>query len=214
VRFPKDEFIGTLREVIKVSVGVNKDVLYLEKLDSAVGNSMFRDGLALVGMGFKADDIRKLMEIKKAQNEAALAQCSVMFFNMAKMGPAFGLLGTLVGLIILLYYHMGEGNMEKIASSMGVALSATLYGVGLANLIFQPLAEYMQYNAERGAALDDMVIEGTVQIRERRHPIYLVQTLKAYMPREEYDAIERVMREEMAAAGGKAPDASRDKAVA
>lgn len=200
IRFPKDDFKESLRDIMRVCVGVNRDVLYLEKVDQQVGNAMFRDGLSLVAMGFKADEVRKLLEIKKAQNEASLARCSVFYFNLAKMGPAFGLLGTLVGLIILLYYHMGEGNMEKVASSMGVALTATLYGVGIANLIFQPLAEYLQYNAERGAALDDMIIEGTVQIRERRHPLYLMQALKAYLPREEYDEIDAVIREEMAQA--------------
>lgn len=213
IRFPKDDFVATLREIVRVSVGMSKDVLFLEKLDTQVGNAMFRDGLGLVGMGFKAEDVRKLLEIKKEQNENALAQCSVLYFNMAKMGPAFGLLGTLVGLIILLYYHMQEGHMDKVASSMGVALTATLYGVGIANLIFQPLAEYLQYNAERGAALDAMVIEGTVQIRERRHPVYLVQALKAYMPREDYPEIDRVVREEMAAAAPKAEAAARKEAA-
>lgn len=197
IRNPKDDYMGTLRDILRVSIGFNKDVLYLEKLDAEVANLMFRDGLSMVAMGFKGEDIRRLLEIKKEQNEAALSQCSVLFFGISKMGPAFGLLGTLVGLVILLYYHMGAGNMEKVASSMGVALTATLYGVGVSNLIFQPLAEYLQYNTERGATLDAMVIEGVVQIRERRHPIYLAQTLKAYVPREDYAAIDRIMQQEM-----------------
>lgn len=204
--------IGTLRDILRVSIGINKDVLYLEKLDAEVGNIMFRDGLSMVAMGFKGDDIRRLLEIKKEQNEASLSQCSVLFFNISKMGPAFGLLGTLVGLVILLYYHMGAGNMEKVASSMGVALTATLYGVGLSNLVFQPLAEYLQYNTERGAALDAMVIEGVVQIKERRHPIYLAQTLKAYVPREDYVDIDRIMQQEMAAS--KTPAAAATEVAA
>jgi chemotaxis protein MotA len=205
IRFPRNDFRETLRDILHVSVGSSKDVLFLEKFNKTVHNAMFRDGLVLIGMGFKSEEIRRFLEIKKNQNEGALAQCAVLFFNMAKTGPAFGLLGTLVGLIILLYYHMGSGDMAKVASSMGVALTATLYGVGLANLIFQPLAEYMQYNAENGAALDDMVIEGTIQIKERRHPIYLLQALKAYMPREDYDVVERIMKEEMNDANKKSP---------
>lgn len=212
IRNPKDDYMGTLRDILRVSIGINKDVLYLEKLDAEVSNIMFRDGLSMVAMGFKGDDIRRLLEIKKEQNEASLSQCSVLFFNISKMGPAFGLLGTLVGLVILLYYHMGAGNMEKVASSMGVALTATLYGVGLSNLVFQPLAEYLQYNTERGAALDAMVIEGVVQIKERRHPIYLAQTLKAYVPREDYVDIDRIMQQEMAAS--KTPAAAATEVAA
>lgn len=195
---PKDDFINTLREIVRVSVGANRDVMYLEKQSGNISNSMFADGLNFISMGFKVDDIKRFMEIKKEQNENALGECSVLFFSIAKMGPAFGLLGTLVGLIILLYYHMGDGNMEKVASSMGVALTATLYGVGLANLVFSPLGDYMQYNAERGAELDNMVIEGVIQIKERRHPVYLLQALKAYLPREDYPMLDLIMKEEMA----------------
>ena len=116
---------------------------------------------------------------------------------MAKMGPAFGLLGTLIGLIILLYYHMSSGNMEKIASSMGIALTATLYGVGIANFVFSPLADYLQYNADRGATLDAMIVEAVIQIKERKHPVYLLQALKSYVPREDYPTIDRIMQNEL-----------------
>ena len=158
---------------------------------------MLRDGLALISMGYKSEDIRRLLEIKKEQNEASLGECSVFYYSMAKMGPAFGLLGTLLGLIIMLYYHMSSGNMEKIASSMGIALTATLYGVGVANLVLSPLADYLQYNAENCAKQDSMVIEAVVQIKERRHPVYLLQALKAYMPREDYPAVDRIMQAEL-----------------
>jgi chemotaxis protein MotA len=158
---------------------------------------MLRDGISLISMGCKTDDIRRLLDIKKDQNESALGECSVFYYSMAKMGPAFGLLGTLIGLIILLYYHMSSGNMEKVASSMGIALTATLYGVGVANFIFSPLADYLQYNAERGAVQDAMVVEAVMQIKERRHPVYLLQALKSYMPREDYPEIDRIMQSEL-----------------
>jgi chemotaxis protein MotA len=202
VRFPKDDFRSTLKEIVRISVGVNKDVLYLEKQLGDIPNAMLRDGITLISMGFKTDDIKRFMEIKRDRNENSLAECSIFFFNMAKMGPAFGLLGTLVGLIILLYYHMGDGDMAKVASSMGVALTATLYGVGVANLVFSPFAEYMQYNAEKCSELDAMITEAVIQIKERRHPVYLLQALKSYMPREDYQMLDDLMREEMANSKG------------
>ncbi len=208
---PKDDFVFSLREIVRVSVGVNKDIMYLEKESSNIKNAMFREGLNFISMGFKTEDIKRFMEIKKDQNENAIAECSVLFFSMAKMGPAFGLLGTLVGLIILLYYHMGDGNMAKVASSMGVALTATLYGVGLANLIFAPLGDYLQYNAERGAELDNMIIEGVAQIKERRHPVYLLQVLKAYLPREDYAALDEILKQELAASKAKGDTNSKQE---
>jgi chemotaxis protein MotA len=197
IRFPRNNFMDTLRETMSVSVGLNRDIQYLEKNESKIKNMMLKDGLTLMSMGYKSEDIRRLMEIKREQNETALGESSVFFFSMAKMGPAFGLLGTLIGLIILLYYHMSSGDMSKIASSMGIALTATLYGVGVANVLFSPLADYLQYNAERGVTLDSMIIEAVAQIKERRHPVYLLQALKSYMPREDYDAVEKMMQNEL-----------------
>jgi chemotaxis protein MotA len=104
-----------------------------------------------------------------------------------------------MGLVILLYYHMGGGNIDKVASSMGVALTATLYGVGMANLFFGPLAEYMQSMAEKSFLLDTLVIEGAVLIKERKHPVFLVQALKSYMPREDFERFDALIRDEISA---------------
>jgi len=197
ILYPRNNYIASLRESLWVSIGLSRDSQFLELEGQKVQNAMLRDGLALVTMGYKSEDIRRLLEIKKDQNEASLGECSVFYYSMAKMGPAFGLLGTLVGLIIMLYYHMSSGNMDKIASSMGIALTATLYGVGVANLILSPLADYLQYNSEHCAMQDSMLIEAVVQIKERRHPVYLLQALKSYMPREDYPEIDRIMQSEL-----------------
>ncbi len=195
--YPRNDYMPTLREALGVSIGLNRDSQFLDGAEKTLNNAMLRDGISLISMGCKTDDIRRLLDIKKDQNESALGECSVFYYSMAKMGPAFGLLGTLIGLIILLYYHMSSGNMEKVASSMGIALTATLYGVGVANFIFSPLADYLQYNAERGAVQDAMVVEAVMQIKERRHPVYLLQALKSYMPREDYPEIDRIMQSEL-----------------
>lgn len=200
IRFPKNDYLGTIRDIVKMSVGVSKDVMYIEKAEADIRNMMFRDGLQLIIMGFKADDIRRFMEVRRDQNEFGVNQCSVLYFNLAKLGPALGLVGTLLGLVILLYYHMGGDNIAQVASSMGVALTATLYGVAFANLIFGPLSEYMQYIAEKGILLDTLIIEGIVMIKERKHPIYLVQALKSYIPREDFEAVDEIMKQEMVGA--------------
>jgi chemotaxis protein MotA len=215
IMYPRNNHMPTLREALRLSIGLNRDSQYLETAENSLENVMLRDGISLISMGYKTDDIRRFLEIKKDQNESALGECSVFYYSMAKMGPAFGLLGTLIGLIILLYYHMSSGNMDKVASSMGIALTATLYGVGVANLIFSPLADYLQYNAERGAVQDAMIVEAVLQIKERRHPVYMLQALKSYMPREDYPEIDRIMQSELlktdanAAQSGKGGDGRR-----
>lgn len=197
IRYPKTDFIGTAAQVIRLSVGASRDVLHLENAENTVQNAMLKDSIQLINMGFKAEDLRRFLEVRRDQNESSLNQASIFYFSLSKLGPALGLVGTLIGLVILLYYHMGGGNIDKVASSMGVALTATLYGVAMANLIFGPLAEYMQLSAEKSFLLDTLVIEGVVQIKERKHPVYLVQVLKSYMPREDFETFDEVIRAEI-----------------
>ena len=214
IRFPKTDFLGTAAQLVRLSVGSNRDVLHLEKAEDTVQNVMLKDSIQLINMGFKGEDLRRFMEVRRDQNESSLNQASIFYFSLSKLGPALGLVGTLIGLVILLYYHMGGGNIDKVASSMGVALTATLYGVGLSNLLFGPLAEYMQLSAEKSLLLDTLVIEGVVQIKDRKHPVYLVQALKSYMPREDFSAFDALIRNEIsspreAAAAAAASDSAK-----
>ena len=214
IRFPKTDFLGTAAQLVRLSVGSNRDVLHLEKAEDTVQNVMLKDSIQLINMGFKGEDLRRFMEVRRDQNESSLNQASIFYFSLSKLGPALGLVGTLIGLVILLYYHMGGGNIDKVASSMGVALTATLYGVGLSNLLFGPLAEYMQLSAEKSFLLDTLVIEGVVQIKDRKHPVYLVQALKSYMPREDFSAFDALIRNEIsspreAAAAAAASDSAK-----
>ncbi|MEI8027154.1 MAG: MotA/TolQ/ExbB proton channel family protein [Pseudomonadota bacterium] len=194
---PKDDFMPVFKEAVAFSIGINRDSMYLENNLDTVKNAMLKDGLSLILMGYKQDDIRRFLEIKQEENESSLGQCSVFYFGLAKMGPAFGLIGTLVGLIILLYFNMSTGNMDKVASSMGIALTATLYGVMFANLFFSPLADYMQYSAEMVMKQDSLVIEAIMQIKDRKHPVYLAQALKCYLPRDDYREIDTIMNTEL-----------------
>lgn len=195
----RNNYMDSVRELIRVSVGLQKDVLYLEREDLRIQNAMFRDALELVKMGFKTEDIRAFLNQKKEQNESSMNECASLYYSIAKMGPAFGLLGTLLALISVLYYHMGSGDMVKVASSMGVALTATLYGVGSSNLVFGPLAEYMQFVAERTALLDELVVQGTLLIKDRKHPIYFIQAMRSYVPREEYQEFDQIAQLELEA---------------
>jgi chemotaxis protein MotA len=194
LKYPKDDFIGTIQTIVSVSQSLTRDPFYLEQAKNNIRNTMLTDGIQLINMGFKSEDIRRFLEVRREQNEVSLNQCASFYFSLAKLGPALGLVGTLIGLVILLYYHMGGGDVQKIGGSMGIALTATLYGVGLANLIFAPLSEYMTMSAENSILLDTLVIEGVVFIKEKRNPAFMIQALKSYLPREDFDKLEFIIQ--------------------
>ena len=93
--------------------------------------------------------------------------------------PAFGMIGTLVGLVAML------GNMEdpsKIGPSMAVALLTTLYGAVIANVICQPVADKLDAKFIVEEVNQSMIIDGVIQIRNNASPDLIKEALAAYLP--------------------------------
>jgi chemotaxis protein MotA len=101
---------------------------------------------------------------------------------MGRVSPAFGMLGTVVGLILL----MGEaaGTSPSIAGIMGamsVALITTLYGVLLSQLIFLPVGSRLTRNKESYIRLYEMILEGTIYLHRRERPDVIEQDMQIYL---------------------------------
>ena len=99
---------------------------------------------------------------------------------MASYAPAFGMLGTLLGLINLMDL-VGAGDMKAIGAQLAVALVTTFYGVLLANLIFKPIAVKLERRTEQRLVLMNMVLEGISLMCAGRSPALMRETLKAFV---------------------------------
>ena len=101
--------------------------------------------------------------------------------------PAFGMVGTLIGLIFMLY-GMGAGGgdpgdaMGKLASSMGVALITTFYGAIFANFLFLPFADKLKAKNEAKKIESALCTEGTMLIAYKKHPMEIKERLNPYLP--------------------------------
>lgn len=102
-----------------------------------------------------------------------------IYRTMAVFAPAFGMLGTLVGLVNMLQ-GMGDSNMAKIGADMAFALLTTLYGVALANLFFKPIAIKFERRTERRVQLMNMIREGVLLIAKGRSPAYIREYLTTF----------------------------------
>jgi chemotaxis protein MotA len=101
---------------------------------------------------------------------------------MGRVGPAFGMLGTVVGLILLLGRAAGENaTIVSIMGGMSVALITTLYGVLLAQLIFLPVAAKLDRNKESYIRLYEMIREGILYLQRRERPDVIEQDLQIYL---------------------------------
>ena len=103
---------------------------------------------------------------------------------MASYAPAFGMLGTLLGLINLMDL-VGAGDMKAIGSQLAIALITTFYGVLAANLIFKPIAVKLERRTEERLIVMNMVLEGISLMCAGRSPSLMRETLRAFVARHE-----------------------------
>jgi chemotaxis protein MotA len=112
----------------------------------------------------------------------------LIFDQIGKFAPAFGMIGTLVGLIIML------GNMSDpnaIGPGMAVALLTTLYGAIVANVVALPVAEKLGYLSRQEQIRMEIIIRGIMAIQAGENPRVIEQKLKTFIPpkqRQEKDA--------------------------
>ncbi len=144
-----------------------------------INNPFLRTGLQLLIDKTPSQDIYEMLQwriMRLQANESAEAQ---IYRTMAMYAPAFGMLGTLIGLVNMLL-GMGQSDMAQIGGSMALALLTTLYGVALANLFFKPIAIKFERRTEYRVQQMTMIMEGILLLARGRGPSYLREYLKTF----------------------------------
>lgn len=155
----------------------SKGISAIEDDIKKMKNSFMKDGLQLLVNGYKRDEIETNMEsMINGMVEAQDGQTS-MFKSMAAFAPAFGMIGTLIGLIIMLQ-GMGE-DPATIGPAMAIALTTTLYGILLANLFLLPVAEKIRRRTDYEVLIRIIHMNGVLLLAEKRHPIYVENRLNS-----------------------------------
>ena len=149
-----------------------------DELDT-IENPFLHTGLQLVIDHTPVDDIINLMEWRIARLQAREHADAQIFHSMSHFAPAFGMFGTLVGLVNMLLSIEGSG-FEQVGQHMALALMTTLYGLLLANLIFKPVAVKLERRTEKRVMLMNMALEGVLLVREQRSPGFIRQTLQSF----------------------------------
>jgi len=118
--------------------------------------------------------MEKEYELHFAAKEAQVNLLS----TLARFAPAFGFVGTIIGLINILN-HMTQP--ELIGPGMAMALLTTLYGLLLANLCFLPLAKKLSESTRSEALFLNIILEGLTDIAESKNPISIAHRLRSYL---------------------------------
>jgi chemotaxis protein MotA len=151
-----------------------------EQVIEQVSNPLLRAGAQLVLDREPIQDIVKLLQWRITGARARDLGNAQILRTMAMFAPAFGMLGTLFGLIQMLG-SLGESGLGQIGAMMSFALITTLYGLLLANMVLKPLAMKMEQRIEHQTMLMNFIIEGILLLHERRHPMVIKEALATYM---------------------------------
>ena len=155
-------------------------MLAVEQALESVTNPFLRTGAQLVIDQAPEDDILDLMQWRISRLRAREAAEAQLFRVMANFAPAFGMVGTLVGLINLMSL-LGGGDMRAIGQQLAVALMTAFYGI----LLFKPVAVKLERRTETRVVLMNMVLQGITMMCERRSPSLMCETLKSFMAHHE-----------------------------
>ncbi|PKM11418.1 MAG: chemotaxis protein MotA [Gammaproteobacteria bacterium HGW-Gammaproteobacteria-3] len=168
-------------EIINVSkMWLNRDFIAIENVIDTINNPYLKTGFQLIVDQTPIEDILSLLKWRIARLRAKEKTEANIFHSMATFAPAFGMLGTLVGLINMLQI-IELKDISAISFNMGVALITTFYGLILANLVFAPIAIKLERRTEQRIMIMSMIMEGITMIADRRSPAFIRETLKSFI---------------------------------
>lgn len=129
--------------------------------------------------GYKGDKLMTLLEhTRQSMYDRRMTQAKVLM-TMSSAAPAFGMIGTLVGLVIML--NSMDGDPSKIGSGLAVALLTTLYGVLMAQLIFKPAARKIEQKQDLEAYRNHILTEGIMLLAEGDSPTHIQDAMNAFL---------------------------------
>lgn len=154
-------------------------MLALEGRLEEVDDAFVRQGLQLVVDGLDAEQVREVLDIDIAAAEER-HKLSIGFFRaVGAYCPTFGMIGTVIGLVNML---QNLSDPDQLGVGMALALLTTLYGVMLANMVFNPIAGRLDRLNAMEMAARDVALDGILSIQAGTSPRLLVERLEVYLP--------------------------------
>lgn len=184
VFFPKvQDMEPVIKQIVEFSEIARRDgILALENKTAEI-----EDPFILLGVQMAVDgtDAELMETILRSEMQAVAGRHKTgksLFDSLGRYAPAFGMIGTLMGLIIML------GNMDDpaaIGPGMAVALITTLYGALVSNLFFLPFADKLAFYSKKELEIREVIVRGILAIQEGDNPRVIEQKLQTMLPNDQ-----------------------------
>lgn len=175
----KYDQIDAIKKIIDLSNVARKEgLLALEEAAGNADDEFLKKGILLIVDGTESDLVRAILETELACIEQRHKKVASVWDTLAAMGPAWGMIGTLIGLINML---ANLSDSASIGPNMSVALITTLYGSMLANWIGVPVAAKLRSNNVQEITLKEVMVEGLLSIQAGENPRVIEEKLKSFL---------------------------------
>ena len=182
IRGDESSPLDLIREIVELANLARRDgLLALDPKLDQIKSPFVRRGVQLAIDGTRPDALEDVMRADMEAMSLRHREGRAMFEQMGRFAPAFGLIGTLLGLVIML------GNVSDpatIGSGMAVALVTTVYGAVLANGSLLPLAEKLSQLSKRELVTREIALRGILAMQSGEHPRIIEQKLRSFLPPE------------------------------
>jgi chemotaxis protein MotA len=184
---PADDKMGPLVDTAcEVGESARKGAADLEKAVEAIKVYVLKDGIQMVVDGYSLDEVTEIMETRIEYREKREKVQTDMLKSMGDLAPAWGMVGTLIGLVLMLAGFGGEGGADNLGGGMAAALITTLYGAVFANLFFLPMAQKMGNKTTMTSMSASLLVEAARLIHQKKHPLIIREKLNSFIPPAEW----------------------------
>ena len=168
-----------IQKIIDLSNVARKEgLLSLEEAAGEIEDEFLKKGIMLVVDGTDPELVRAIMETELASVEERHKDKIGFWDGLGAMGPAWGMIGTLIGLINML---AKLSDPSSIGPSMAVALVTTLYGSLIANWLCNPTAAKLKVNNDEEIRIKEITVEGLLSIQAGENPRVIEEKLKSFL---------------------------------
>jgi len=168
-----------IQQLVEFAVTARKSgILSLDGELDLVTDPFLRQALMLAIDGTEPAAVRQIMRLElenKAEGEERIPQ---VFESAGGFAPTVGIIGAVMGLIQVM---QKLDNIAEVGRGIAIAFVATIYGVGLANLVFLPAAGKLRIRQQEEQMVREMMLEGVISIQEGMNPRMIEIKLRTYL---------------------------------
>jgi chemotaxis protein MotA len=180
-----EDRLALIKQIVDLAETARRDgLLALESKVAGIENPLVRTGIQMAVDGSTPDVVEEVLRTEVEAICARHREGKGVMDQMGRFAPAYGMIGTLMGLIMML---QDMSDPSGIGAGMAIALITTLYGAIIANVFFSPFAEKLGLMSRKEMISLEIAIRGVMAIQSGESPRAISQKLRTFLPPKQRD---------------------------